>query len=63
MAQHPPPAGESYAWNPVRIVAGGYVPSIVAHPTQPGLMYLRTDIGGVYRWNRSTNAWIPLLDA
>jgi oligoxyloglucan reducing-end-specific cellobiohydrolase len=63
MAQHLPPAGESYAWNPVRIVAGGYVPSIVAHPTQPGLMYLRTDIGGVYRWNRSTNAWIPLLDA
>jgi hypothetical protein len=63
MAQHPPSAGESYAWNPVRIVAGGYVPSIVAHPTQPGLMYLRTDIGGVYRWNRSTNSWIPLLDA
>jgi len=54
------PSNPAYSWNPVRIVAGGYVPSFVAHPTQPGLMYLRTDIGGVYRWNGS--AWIPLLD-
>lgn len=62
MAQHPAATGYSYTWNPVRIVAGGYIPSIVAHPTQPGLLYMRTDIGGVYRWNASINTWIPLLD-
>src|SRR5579862_8056891 len=52
-----------YDWRPVRIVAGGYVPSIIAHPTEPGLIYLRTDIGGVYRWNPAANLWIPLLDS
>ena len=62
LAQRAPSPGRPYTWNPVRIVAGGYVPSIVAHPTQPGLLYLRTDIGGVYRWNPSTKTWIPLLD-
>ena len=62
LAQRIPEAGNAYTWNPVRIVAGGYVPSIVAHPTQPGLMYMRTDIGGVYRWNAAANIWIPLLD-
>lgn len=51
----------AYSWNPVRIVAGGYVPGFVAHPAQPGLIYLRTDIGGVYRWNNGT--WLPLLDS
>jgi oligoxyloglucan reducing-end-specific cellobiohydrolase len=52
----------SYVWNPVRIVAGGYVPGFVAHPTEPGLIYLRTDIGSVYRWNAPSSQWIPLTD-
>ena len=52
----------SYIWRPVRIVAGGYVPGFVAHPTQPGLIYARTDIGSVYRWNAHNGAWIPLTD-
>jgi oligoxyloglucan reducing-end-specific cellobiohydrolase len=52
----------SYVWRPVRIVAGGFVPGLVAHPTQPGLIYARTDIGSVYRWNAHTGQWIPLTD-
>ena len=32
---------DSYVWRPVRIVAGGFVPAFVAHPTAPGLIYLR----------------------
>ena len=51
-----------YVYNPVTITAGGFVPGMIAHPTAPGVTYARTDIGGVYRWNPSTNAWIPLLD-
>lgn len=52
----------AYVWNPVRIVAGGYIPGLVAHPTQPGLIYARTDIGSVYRWNPVDKRWIPLTD-
>jgi oligoxyloglucan reducing-end-specific cellobiohydrolase len=53
---------DSYVWRPVRIVAGGFVPGFIAHPTQPGLIYLRTDIGSVYRWNQHNGQWIPLTD-
>ncbi|MGA8579850.1 MAG: hypothetical protein WB579_14275, partial [Bryobacteraceae bacterium] len=51
-----------YQWAPVRIVAGGYIPGLIAHPTQSGLIYARTDIGSVYRWNSATQQWIPLTD-
>jgi oligoxyloglucan reducing-end-specific cellobiohydrolase len=53
---------DPYVWRPVRIVAGGYVPGFVAHPTAPGLIYLRTDIGSAYRWNQHDGHWIPLTD-
>jgi oligoxyloglucan reducing-end-specific cellobiohydrolase len=53
---------QEYVWRPVRIVAGGYIPGFVAHPTEPGLIYARTDIGSVYRWNPSSAQWIPLTD-
>jgi hypothetical protein len=33
-----------YTFTPVRIVGGGYVPGIVMHPTQKGLMYARTEL-------------------
>jgi hypothetical protein len=62
LAQRAAPLESTYVWKPVRIVAGGYVPGVVAHPAQAGLIYLRTDIGGVYRWNAAANDWIPLLD-
>lgn len=44
------------------IGAGGFVPGIVFNPTQKGLCYLRTDIGGLYRLNTADDSWIPLTD-
>lgn len=44
------------------MIAGGFVPGIVFHPTEPGLAYLRTDIGGVYRLNGTTRRWEPITD-
>ena len=43
-------------------MGGGYSPELIAHPAEPGLLYLRTDIGSVYRWNPNTRQWMPLTD-
>ncbi len=53
---------QTYNWRNVEIVGGGYVPGIVFNASEPDLVYARTDIGGAYRWNPSTNRWVPLLD-
>ncbi|MGC2638320.1 MAG: hypothetical protein WA294_14145 [Acidobacteriaceae bacterium] len=53
---------EPYQFKPVSIVAGGYVPGLVAHPWAPGVIYARTDIGSVYRWNAWNQSWTPLTD-
>jgi xyloglucan-specific exo-beta-1,4-glucanase len=52
----------NYQWGNVAIVAGGFVPGIEFSPLVPGLAYLRTDIGGAYRWDDFAQRWTPLLD-
>jgi photosystem II stability/assembly factor-like uncharacterized protein len=46
----------------VKIIDGGVMPGIITHPTQPGLMYIRSDVGGAYRWDSTNKIWIPLTD-
>jgi xyloglucan-specific exo-beta-1,4-glucanase len=55
-------ASQQYTWKNVQMAGGGFVPSIIFNPTEKNLIYARTDIGGAYRWDESTQRWTPLLD-
>ena len=55
-------ASEPYTWKNVQMVGGGFVDGIIFHPTAKGVRYVRTDMGGAYRWNAQTKRWEPVLD-
>jgi len=59
----PAPARSPYRWTSVRVGAGGYAPNIVFSRAERGLAYLRTDMGGAYRWDARARRWVPLQDA
>lgn len=49
-------------WNNVNINGGGgFVDGILFHPRTEGLVYARTDIGGLYRGNQD-DSWTALTD-
>lgn len=52
-----------YRWTNVTVGAGGYAPGIVFSPAERGLAYLRTDMGGAYRWDSVAMRWVPLQDS
>ncbi|GKT44870.1 xylosidase/arabinosidase [Colletotrichum spaethianum] len=57
------PIQAAFSWKNVKIGGGGgFVPSIVFHPTTKGVAYARTDIGGLYRLN-ADDSWTPVTDA
>jgi hypothetical protein len=56
----PPPV--AYDWSNVRIGGGGFAPGIVFSTVEPGLAYLRSDMGGAYRWDARAKRWVPLQD-
>jgi len=51
-----------YDWKSVPYGAGGFVDGFVFHQREKGLLYARTDVGGIYRFDPDSNAWVPLLD-
>jgi hypothetical protein len=57
-AQQPSP----YVWRNVKVGAGGFAPNIIFSRAERGLAYLRTDMGGAYRWDAGAGTWIPLQD-
>ena len=54
---------QSYDWKPVKVGGGGWVTGLILHPTESNLVYCRTDVGGAYKWNNSTNQWEQLIKA
>lgn len=56
------PESAPYAWRNVVITGGGFVSGIIPHPTEPGLRYARTDVGGAYRWDEAGRRWTPITE-
>jgi xyloglucan-specific exo-beta-1,4-glucanase len=57
------PTSAPYVWRNAVVGAGGFAPNILFSPVEKGLAYLRTDMGGAYRWDARRQCWIPLEDA
>jgi hypothetical protein len=55
-------AARNYAWSNATWGSGGFVSGLIYHPTVRNLLYARTDVGGAYRWNATSQTWIPLND-
>lgn len=51
-----------YRWRNVTVGGGGFAPGIIFSRAERGLAYLRTDMGGAYRWDAATRRWVPLQD-
>ncbi|MFD2783596.1 hypothetical protein ACFS32_24050 [Novosphingobium pokkalii] len=54
-----PLASGPYHWQTVPFGAGGFVDGFLYHPRTPGILYARTDIGGMYRYDFEARRWIP----
>ena len=56
------PGVSGFSWTSVNTQGMGYVTGLVAHPLAPNDIYIRTDVGGAYRFDRTNQFWVPLLD-
>ena len=52
-----------YNYRNLPIGGGGYVTGFAMHDRVPDLLYARTDIGGIYRFDFSENVWRSLMDS
>jgi xyloglucan-specific exo-beta-1,4-glucanase len=56
------PSAARYRWSSVKVGAGGFIPGIVFSRAEKGLAYVRSDMGGAYRWESRQGSWIALQD-
>jgi len=54
-------SGQSWRFKNVNLQGMGFVTGIAAHPKSNDL-YVRTDVGGAYRWEQENNQWLPITD-
>eukprot|EP01079_Euglenida_sp_SAG-EU17-18_P007926 gene7926-7341_t len=58
-------AASPWAWRSVNTQGFGWVTGVVVHPDPhvcPGCTYVRTDVGGAYKFNTTAGRWVPLMD-
>lgn len=53
---------EKYIYKPISVPGGGFVTGFVFHPATRDILYCRTDIGGIYRYDFNKDSWISLID-
>ena len=51
-----------YEYGNLKISGGGFVTGITFHHTDSKTLYIRTDIGGVYRYDFDKQTWVYLAD-
>jgi hypothetical protein len=51
-----------YRWEQVAIGGGGYVTGITVHPLDRERIYIRTDVGGAFRWDAEAGRWQTITD-
>lgn len=51
-----------YVYRHAPVPGGGFVTGFCFHPKVKNVLYARTDIGGVYRYDFSEKAWVSLMD-
>lgn len=49
-----------FTWRPVNTQGMGFVTGITASKLSPYDIYIRTDVGGLFRWDRRGNRWVSL---
>jgi len=52
---------QTYSWKNVNLQGMGYVSGMAIHPTSNDI-FIRTDVGGAYRYDAANNSWIPITD-
>ena len=53
---------EKYIYRNLPIPGGGYVTGFLYHKKARDVFYIRTDIGGVYRFDENRECWVSLID-
>ena len=56
-----PSLSEVYTWRNLSIGGGGYMTGIKIHPQNADLIYLRTDVGGCYRYDKEKQKLVQLI--
>jgi xyloglucan-specific exo-beta-1,4-glucanase len=51
-----------FNWQSVNTQGMGYVTGLAIAPSSPYDVYVRTDVGGAYRFNDQNDQWLPLMD-
>lgn len=54
---------EKYIYKNIPIPGGGYVTGFMYDSFASGRLYLRTDIGGAYKWDSECERWFSLCDS